>query len=425
MSNYRSSAADFLFNRTDWFAVSEGQLNSMKGEIESQNSNELLNTSTNDLAKYYANKYSIEVPVLHTDQVVVDQQETQIDVSRDKNRWIEDRSRPFYITGTSIEVEVPFTGEREAFSIQPTTRNFNNPRAVVGNGILSFSIEGTGLEAGTVKSEIENSLESINQHLDWLRRDVKTLNDSLFARAQEHIERRKQKLLKDQNLVTGLGFRIKERPGAAKTYAAPQVKRVLRPQVAKPSAAREPYKPEPTLLTDDYEHILSVLDNMVTVMELSPGAFQKMDEETLRSHFLVQLNGQFSGGATGETFNYEGKTDILLKVDGRNIFIGESKFWTGEQGYSETLDQVLSYLSWRDTKAAVLVFNRNRDFSAVLQKIEDATPKHAGYKELIKKRSETSWSYLFGHKDDANREIMITVQAYNVPDRIEPRTQKA
>jgi len=217
---------------------------------------------------------------------------------------------------------------------------------------------------------------------------------------------------------------MKERPGIPKTYAAPQVKRVIRPQATKPAAAREPYKAEPTLLTDDYEHILGVLENMVRVMELSPGAFQKMDEETLRSHFLVQLNGHFSGGATGETFNYEGKTDILLKVDGRNIFIGECKFWKGEQSYSDTLDQALSYLSWRDTKAAVLVFNRNVDFTAVLQKIEEVTPKHEGYKKLARKNSETSWSYLFGHKDDANREIMITVQAYNVPDRIEPRTQK-
>jgi hypothetical protein len=123
----------------------------------------------------------------------------------------------------------------------------------------------------------------------------------------------------------------------------------------------------------------------------------------------------------GETFNYEGKTDILIKVDGRNIFIGECKFWTGEKGYLETLDQVLSYLSWRDTKAAVLMFNRNKDFSAVLGKIEEATPKHTNFKRLTKKRTDSSWTYLFGHKDDSNRELQVTVQAYNVPDRKGPR----
>lgn len=110
-------------------------------------------------------------------------------------------------------------------------------------------------------------------------------------------------------------------------------------------------------------------------------------------------------------------------MDGRNIFIGECKFWTGEKGYLETLDQVLSYLSWRDTKASVLIFNRNKDFTGVLKKIEDGTSKHSNFKKQIKKRSETSWTYLFGHKDDTNREISITVQAYNVPERIEPRVR--
>lgn len=87
----------------------------------------------------------------------------------------------------------------------------------------------------------------------------------------------------------------------------------------------------------------------------------------------------------------------------------------------ETLDQVLSYLSWRDTKAAVLVFSRNKDFTGVLSKIEESTAKHPSFKKQVSKRSESSWTYLFGHKDDANREISITVQAYNVPERIEPR----
>ena len=36
-----------------------------------------------------------------------------------------------------------------------------------------------------------------------------------------------------------------------------------------------------------------------------------------------------------------------------------------------TLDQLLGYSSWRDTKVAVIVFNRNKDFSKVLKTIEE------------------------------------------------------
>jgi len=45
-----------------------------------------------------------------------------------------------------------------------------------------------------------------------------------------------------------------------------------------------------------------------------------MDEESIRQHFLVQLNGQYEGQATGETFNFEGKTDILVRSEGKKHF---------------------------------------------------------------------------------------------------------
>lgn len=421
MRGYNSAPEDYLFHKGDWHPTQEAWRKKLVDAIEGKNGDELLNTSTADLAAYYVSEFEFEVPIIHPDDIVADQRETQIDVSRDHNRYIRDRSQPSNITGTSVDIELPYTGNKVGFDIQPSTQNFNNPRAYVGNDVLKFSVTGTDLTAERVKQEVERRVASINEHLGWLQNDARAYNAGLEALATQTIERRKEKLLKDKSLVSGLGFKMKTRAGASETFAAPKVQRKIRPATPKPIASRTPYKPEPTLTNEDYEHILTVLKNMVGVMEQSPGAFREIDEESLRTHFLMQLNGHFSGDATGETFNYEGKTDLLIKVDGRNIFIGECKFWTGEKGYLETLDQVLSYLSWRDTKAAVLVFSRNKDFTGVLDKIENITPEHSNFKKLVNKRDESSWVYLFGHKDDANREISITVQAYNVPQRIEPR----
>lgn len=356
MSSYRSTPEDHLFNKGDWFATQDAWRKKLLSSIAAINGDELLNTSTTDLAQYYAAEYAFEVPTLHPEELVVDQKETQIDVSQDHNRWISDRSRPFNVAGTSVDVDLPYTGNKVGFDIQPSTQNYNNPRAQVLEGLLKFSITGTNLTPERVKQEIEARIASINQHLAWLANDARDYNSSLEALAAQTIEGRKEKLLKDRSLVAGLGFKMKVRPGAAETFAAPTVQRKIRPMSQKPLASREPFKPELTLTHEDYEHILTVLENMVRVMEQSPGAFREIDEESLRTHFLVQLNGHFSGDASGETFNYEGKTDILIKVDGRNIFIGECKFWTGEKVYLETLDQILSYLSWRDTKASVLIF---------------------------------------------------------------------
>ncbi len=96
---------------------------------------------------------------------------------------------------------------------------------------------------------------------------------------------------------------------------------------------------------EEYEFILSTISNMVEVMERSPRAFENMEEENLRQHFLVQLNGQYEGNATGETFNYQGKTDIFLRVEDRNVFIAECAFWRGEKSLKDKIDQLLSYLS--------------------------------------------------------------------------------
>jgi hypothetical protein len=61
-------------------------------------------------------------------------------------------------------------------------------------------------------------------------------------------------------------------------------------------------------------------------------------------------------------------------------------------GFLETIDQLLSYLSWRDTKTAVVVFNRKAGFGAVLAKISDIAPKHPNFKRDLGKSDESTFS---------------------------------
>ncbi len=152
-------------------------------------------------------------------------------------------------------------------------------------------------------------------------------------------------------------------------------------------------------------------------MERSPKAFETMGEEDIRQHFLVQLNGQYEGQATGETFNFEGKTDILIRVDGRNVFIGECKFWKGEKEFLKTIDQLLAYLSWRDTKTAVFMFNRNVNFTDVLTAIKAAVPKHPCFVREIKVIDESTIQYVFHQPNDKARELTLTVMAFDVPKK--------
>ncbi len=152
----------------------------------------------------------------------------------------------------------------------------------------------------------------------------------------------------------------------------------------------EPYLPEPTIATEEYEHTLSVISNMVAVMERSPKAFKGMSEEDLRQHFLVQLNGHYEGQAIGETFNYEGKTE-LIRVENMNVFIAECKFWNGEKAFTGAINQLQGYTTWRDAKTALIVFNRDTSMTTVLEKIPLVAKSHPNFKSEERYKSKTGF----------------------------------
>ncbi|BBH39901.1 hypothetical protein myaer102_24450 [Microcystis viridis NIES-102] len=404
---------NYLFNKQDWHAVESAHREALIREIDEYDSERLLNTSPSDLASYFEEKFWIEPVVLRENEIAADQREVQVDVRRDPFRDIRDRSKPFKVKGTRIEIDVPFDGEPKLFRIQPTIYTLNPPQGEVNNGILRLKLEGTNLNPEEVKVQIDRTLTTIRGYLQTLANDVGKLNRQLRFLAEKAISHRRDKLLADRNLGASLGFPLRERPDSSRTYTAPEVRRKLVP--APPPARSDAFEPEPSLADADYEHILGVLQNMAHVMERSPKAFETMDEEALRTHFLVQLNGHYEGQATGETFNWGGKTDILIRSKGKNIFIAECKYWGGPKKLIDTIDQILDYTSWRDTKTAVLLFNRNKDFSKVLESAREATKTHPSYKREIDRSNETEFRFIFANKDDPNRELILTLLAFDVP----------
>jgi hypothetical protein len=150
-------------------------------------------------------------------------------------------------------------------------------------------------------------------------------------------------------------------------------------------------------------------------MERSPTVFETAGEEHIRVHYLVQLNGQYGGEATGETFNNNGKTDILIRHKGQNIFVAECKIWQGYEVMKETVDQLLGYTTWRDTKTALIIFNRNKGFTRVVAEAQRAMNDHPCFRNGPIAEGESRFRYAFTHPDDAQREITITLLLFNMP----------
>ena len=405
--------ADLLFYKYNLRATIENQGGGLTKEINALSEAQVLNTSQEDMLEYLIEKHRINPLVINESGIQMDYDDAQIDVSRDFRRVIFDRDRPFYIPGTRVTFYVPFTGDSDLFHCQPSTHSLNPPRATVRSNELVFTYDLTNDRTTQVKDTFEEELNRTHAEVGRVNADVESFNAALPQNARQALNARRDKLLQDRNLVENIGFPIRRRQNPPSTFVVPDVKRRITPRP--PTASSTSFSPEPTLDTNEYEDILSILSNMVDVMERSPRAFKDLNEEDLRTHFLVQLNGQYEGQATGETFNYEGKTDILIRADGKNIFIAECKFWTGPAGLTKALDQLLGYTAWRDTKAALLIFNRGTNMSTVLERVPAAVRAHPNYKAERTTNSETEFRYVFGHRDDETREITVTILVFDVP----------
>lgn len=404
-----------LFANSDLSEVLRQQEQKAMEAIELFDANRLLNTSVDDLCNYFLSEFQVEQIILFPEQISVDQVEAKIDVSRDQSRFIHNRSESFYVNGTRVTFFVPYQGDKNLLYCRASSFSSSPPRAHVTGTELQFAFDKLDHNAESVKSLFDREFGELKRNLEWTNKDVTQFNNQLPQIIRQRVEGRRQKIINDRGMVASLGFPLRKRDNAPTTYSAPVTRKKLN---SPPPASTAPFTPEPALEIGIYEQILNIMTNMVLVMERSPSAFHDMKEEDLRQHFLVQLNGQFEGQATGETFNYQGKTDILIRANGKNIFIAECKFWKGAKVFTETIDQLLGYVSWRDAKTAILIFNRNKKFSEVVTTIPEIVKAHPNFKKELPRLNETSCRFIFHHNDDPNRELILTVMAFDIPGNV-------
>ncbi|HOU53689.1 MAG TPA: hypothetical protein PLQ97_07145 [Myxococcota bacterium] len=404
---------DLLFYRGDLRAEMENRVHQMFAEIDRLDTDYVLLTAQDALCDFFEEKYRLPPPVLLEDQIRVEQREAQVDVSHDPRRAIFDRSEPFFIAGTEVIYHVPFEGDGKVFGLQPSSFTLNPPRGQVHGNELLLRFSRTDHDPTVIKSDFDQQLRYVKDYLRSATADLKPFNEGIRAQAAGRLATRRSKLLADRQLVEALGFPLVKRTDPP-AVAVGIKKKITLPKPTTASGTRG-FRPEPAIDGAVYDDILGVCRNMALSMERSPSTFWSLDEEQIRDMFLVSLNGVFEGKATGETFNKTGKTDILIREGNRNLFIAECKFWHGAKGLSDTIDQILGYAQWRDCKLAILLFNKNKDFSSVLVKVAEGLRGHRLYRRSRDYGDQTCFRCQFQHPDDAQREVTLTLLAFEVP----------
>ncbi len=410
------SPQELLFQQGDLRASLEHHAQGLLREIEAAQEEHVLKVDEVGWAEALADRYQVEPPSLKEDDVWMDEPEpVQVDVSWDHfGRVISDPSRPAYVPGHRTVVHVPFTGEKDALHLRPSQYTLNPPRGAVGDGELRLVIEYPDNTPADIRAQTDDFIKKVQQHVTAARGDIEYFNSGLLNQAQMAIRARRERVEKHRDHVASTGLPIGPPGERGKTHIADVI--VRRPAPVLPATRPDqPMDLEPVLADEVYEHILSVIRQHALSMEQNPGTYAGMGEEARRHVILDALNTHYAGAGTAEAFNFGGKTDIRVQHEGRNLFIAECKIWSGAKGFGETVDQLFGYQSWRDTKLAILMFVRERDLTAIIERARKALQDHPQFIEWRKAPSETELRALVSWKGDDRRHADLAVFFISTP----------
>ena len=413
MYRYNSRTRIFSSGRiSDKFASA---LESIKRIVESETEDYILNVNETEYINHLAEQYSMNIPEIMFDDVYADSYEDDIPAEYFPMSFHVYEGKKY--KKEVIQFIIPVNGDTDLLSNRPASSislggggNFHVKRNTIVAEFINFCND-----PKKIKQDYENEVKGIHRNYGTLKNDIINFNNSLPSNIQSLLSQRKQKLLSKNSLMSALGVPLKKKDDISSTFSVPQPKFKEKLSI-KPSVVEKGFKPEPTLDDNNYRHILKLINDVSKNFERMPSVYKGKEEENLRDHILMTLDPNFElGSASGETFNKSGKTDIQLRYDSSVIFIAECKFWSGEKGYLKTISQLLNYLTWRDTKASIVMFVRQKDFTSILEKVETSTKEHENYLGFVDKTDENWFNYRFHINGDKNRELKLAVQLYHLP----------
>jgi hypothetical protein len=276
-----------LFSERGLHELVREQIERAHNEVAKKDADELLNMPVEDQVDIIVAHFQLILPTLREDLA-------HSDDPRETTLRLTDYGRQISVAATTYQIRIPFDGHQGLFRHFPATRSSVPPFAALNHQELIISLVGYDVTAQDLNQEIDKTVSSIKQFLEWQRPQVDACNSEIRKTARSKIEERKARILQSRNIAASLRYPLRRR------HDAPLI------------------------------------------------------------------------------------------------------------------DQLLGYLTWRDTKSALIVFSRNKDFTAVIESIKAEIERHSHKKRGPEPQGQTRFRYIFGNPADHNREIIVTVMAFSV-----------
>ena len=402
-----------IFGEQELRSYLETKKDRVIANIGSETDDYILNVNETDYVTFKVSQAEVEEIAIHDEKVYASSSEQMIPA--------EYFSRLFNVSpGNSykkdvIKFHVPFSGNKDLLSCIPSSRILWSVGVEINEDEFCFEIINFSDDVDSIVREKDSNISSILKQCINVNSQVTQYNSSLEAQVHSAFKARKERILAKTGVLASLGVPIKKSASTPETFAIATTKKRKQVKISKPSVNEVGYKPEPSLDNSVYQDILQIVHDTGKEFERLPSVYVGKEEEHLRDHMLMMLEPNFEGSATGETFNKSGKTDILLRHDGTNVFIGECKFWKGQKSFLSTISQLLGYLTWRDSKAAVIMFVPNKEFSTVLETAKSSVSSHKNFLRIVDESDETWFNCEFHLDDDRNRIIKVAIMLYHTP----------
>lgn len=383
-------------------------VNSIYDKIEeffSKNQNQnFFNRTKDDVCNELINRYSISF--LEVDEKIKL-------ISKDKFYFTTDIlgreiKKPIYTFG------VKFSGDKTLFRIKPSRYNHHVFEAYfsnyLNNEILCFDIEYQ--DDSSLKCVFEQNKCYLFFMVDNLNKDIEKYNQEIKQKIFRLYDYYKSNFHNENDLLDELGVERHDLKSNSNELFIP-----FKDKIKYSNNDLNYYNCDENLIlgNTNYKRILDEIYSFGSEFEKSPKTYCNLDEEELRNILVAHLNGLCVDSVTAETFNKNGKTDILISHDSDILFIAECKIWHGQKKYLEAINQLLGYLRWKDTKSVLIIFVKSKNFSNVIDKIDEVTMSHPNHVSSKSKTQKNFFNFIISAEDNNDIHIELAVLLFYIP----------
>jgi hypothetical protein len=400
------SGRSYLFSDGQLSSALDAKTRSVPGLVEVIPRDQFLATSVDTLVEHLTDK----------DQMSMEHGEAKIDVTGRFEYGGSLDGRPIHADGHQLTFHLPFSGDYQLWGLRPNVWSTMLPQGVVDTrrNVLTVTFRNTvNTEQSWYQNELNSTLKLIRQSVDAQSSMLAQYQKDLPIRVREAVMHRRNQVGKLHDLAAAFNIPMAKKAGMPDYRPVDVQKKKTVPTLPRTPAAG--FKPEPAIADELYEEILSNIRHMGATFEGTPQTYKALGEEGLRDIILASLNGVYQGAATGEAFRKYGKTDLRIEEQSRSAFVGECKLWDGEKVLTSALEQLLDYTTWRDGKAALIMFNKSvAGFAGLQETIAKVLPTHALFLRDKGCMHSGEHRFVFRSKEDEGREVTVHVFCFNL-----------